>query len=162
MCVLHSENNLQGFAPEQLEMLKHGPVPTPTTDTVEYWESAAKHILKLPFCESCQRYFFYPRATCRYCHSANLAWREVSGKGKLLSYVINHLPFPEFQSDEPQVIAIVELDEGVNLLSQVITDSPTPEALQLGAPLEVVFVERDGTTLPFFRLEGSKEAQQYA
>lgn len=159
---MYSENNSQGITPGQLAVLAHGPVPTPTTDTAEYWEAAANHKLKLPFCETCEQYFFYPRSRCRYCHSQQVTWRKVSGKGKLLSFVINYLPFPEFQSSEPQVIAIVELDEGVNLLSQIITDTPTPEALQLGAPLEVVFVERDGTTLPFFRLEGSKEAQQYA
>lgn len=68
------------------------------------------------------------------------------------------MPFPEFQTSEPQVIAIVGLDEGVNLLSQIITDTPTPDALELGAPLEVVFVEREEFTLPFFRLAAKKEA----
>lgn len=155
---MHSKNNLQGITPEQLDVLSHGSVPLPTTDTAAYWEAAAKHELKLPYCLTCNRYFFYPRSTCRYCHSADVTWREASGNGTLVSYVINHMPFPEFQTSEPQVIAIVGLDEGVNLLSQIITDTPTPEALELGAPLEVVFVEREEFTLPFFRLAAKKEA----
>lgn len=159
---MQSERYQRELTPAQLEVLSHGPVPQPTTDTEEYWKAAAEHQLKLPYCESCNRYFFYPRSRCRYCHSADVVWRQVSGHGKLLSYVINYLPFAEFESKEPQVIAIVELEEGANVLSQIVTDSPTPETLPLGAPLEVVFVEREGMTLPFFHLAESKESQQHA
>lgn len=137
-------------SPELADVLKHGPVPIPTSDTAPFWEAAAKQQLRLPYCNNCARHFFYPRSHCRYCHSDNVDWRKVSGKGRLLSYVINHKPFPEFQSAQPQVIAIVALDEGVNILSQVVTDQPTPEALPLGMPLEVVFLQRQGVSLPYF------------
>ena len=104
----------------------------------------------MPFCLACLRHFFYPRSHCRYCQSDNVEWRHVSGRGTLESYVINYLPFPEFETKLPQVVAIVALEEGVNFLSQIIIDSPSSQDLVLGMPLEVVFVARGEITLPFF------------
>lgn len=140
----------QSISADQARALATGPVPRPTSDTEPFWAATAKHELHLPHCENCGRFFFYPRPRCRYCHSADIGWRQVSGRGRLASYVINYLPFAEFESADPQVVAIVELEEGVNLASQIVIADPTPEALTLDMPLEVVFVERGEITIPFF------------
>lgn len=152
----------RSIAAEQDQRLSRGPVPRPTSDTEPFWSAASRHELHLPFCQACGRYFFYPRSRCRYCRSADVTWREVSGKGRLASYVINHLPLPEFETSEPQVVAIVALDEGVNLPSQIVIDDPTPDALMLDMPLEVVFVERGAITLPFFVPAARQEAGENA
>lgn len=136
----------QNFA----ELLAHGPVPQVTTETKPFWDATAQHELNMPFCNDCARFFFYPRSHCRYCDSENIEWKRVSGRGRLISYVINHKPFPEFQTNDVQVIAIVELDEGVNLLTQLLLDDPSPAKLPLGLPLQVHFIERGGVNLPFF------------
>ena len=147
---------------EQAELLAHGPVPRPTSDTREFWSATARHELHMPFCETCSRYFFYPRSHCRYCQSDRVVWRRVTGKGTLASYVINHLPFPEFETKQPQVIAVIELDEGVNFLSQIIADDPKPEQFTLGMALEVVFIERGEITLPFFIPSAREEVTENA
>jgi len=70
--------------------------------------------------------------------------------GSLLSYVINHRPHPSF--DGPYAIAVVRLDEGPTLMSNIVDCPQTPEALVLDMPLEVVFEEQSETiTLPLFR-----------
>lgn len=147
---------------EQAEILASGPVPRPTSDTREFWSATARRELHLPYCESCSRYFFYPRSHCRYCQSDRVVWRRVSGRGTLASYVINHLPFAEFETKQPQVIAIVELEEGVNLLSQIVAEDPKPEHFTLGMPLDVVFIERGEITLPFFIPSAREEVSEHA
>ncbi len=73
-----------------------------------------------------------------------------SGQGSLYSYVISHLPVPGFEP--PYVIAVVELDEGPRLLTNIVGGPADPDQLPLDAAVEVVFDSIDGTTLPFFRI----------
>jgi len=56
--------------------------------------------------------YFYPRSFCPVCQSADVEWTDVSGRGRLVSYVINHRPLPPADLGVPQVIALVELEEG--------------------------------------------------
>jgi len=79
-----------------------------------------------------------------------------SGRGKLSSYVINHRPHPAWS--EPYSIALVELDEGPRMMSNVVGCPQTPEVLVLDMPLEVCF-ERltDEITLPLFRPAGGAQ-----
>nr|MCS5605909.1 OB-fold domain-containing protein [Alphaproteobacteria bacterium] len=73
-----------------------------------------------------------------------------SGKGSLYSYVINHLTSPGFTS--PFAIAVVELEEGPRLMSNIVECEQTPEALKLDMPLEVTFEKlNDDITLPQFK-----------
>ncbi len=159
---MNSPGSGPSISEERAAALAHGPVPVPTSETREFWAATAQHELHMPYCQECERFFFYPRATCRYCHSEDVTWKQVSGRGTLLSYVINHLPFPEFGSKDPQVIAIIALEEGVNFLSQIVTDDPRPEAFTLGMPLTVTFIERGEITLPFFIASESEGAHDHA
>lgn len=159
---MSTRNEAQTLTESQARAFEHGAVPTPTSETKEFWEATARHELVMPFCLDCERFFFYPRSHCRYCDSDRVEWRKVSGRGTLLSYVINQLPFPEFETKDPQVIVIVELEEGVNLLSQIVMDDPTPEKLELGMPLTFVFAERDGITLPLVVAADSEGASTSA
>lgn len=73
-----------------------------------------------------------------------------SGRAKLYSYVIHHRPVPGFTP--PYAIAVVELDEGPRMMSNIIECPQTPEALILDMALEVVFRPIDGEiSLPLFR-----------
>lgn len=155
MSSLTLENSISA---ERADSLRHGAVPLPTSDTAPFWEATDKHELHIPYCNECSRYYFYPRSHCRHCDSTDVEWRQASGNGKLVSYVINRKPFPEFKNSDPQVIVIVELDEGVNLLSQIASEQNTPEQLPLGMRLRVVFLEREGVTLPFFVPSSNQES----
>jgi uncharacterized OB-fold protein len=95
--------------------------------------------------------FFPPRPFCPSCASRKVSIFKASGKGTLYSYVINHRPAaPGFTP--PYAIAVVELDEGPRMMSNIIDCPQTPEALELDMKLEVAFEKLDDKiTLPLFR-----------
>ena len=74
-----------------------------------------------------------------------------SGRAKLHSYVINHRPAPGFEAEAPYAIAIVELEEGPRMMTNIVGVPNTPEDLVLDMDLEVVFEEQGGVCLPKFR-----------
>ncbi len=126
------------------------PLPQPTPETQHFWDGTKAGELRLQRCDDCNHVYFPPRPFCPACSSRSVSVFKASGKGKLLSYNINHRPHPAW--DEPYSIAIVELDEGPRMLSNIINCPQTPEALQLDMPLEVVFQqESDEITLPLFQ-----------
>lgn len=128
-------------------------LPVPTPDTVPFWEATKRHELQLQHCNDCNRFYFYPRMYCRYCMSGDVEWRTVSGRGKLHTYIINHRPAPGRDPEKPYVIAIVELDEGPRMMTNIVMDDPTPDKLPVDAPVEVVWDDAsDDVTLPLFRL----------
>ena len=88
------------------------PIPIPTPESDFFWSKVAQHELWIQRCIDCSKPFFYPRMVCPLCLSQNIEWFEVSGRGSLYSYMINHRPAPGFEDDAPYAIAIVELEEG--------------------------------------------------
>jgi uncharacterized OB-fold protein len=125
-----------------------GPTPLPTPDTAPYWEGAAAGELRIQQCTSCTRYYFYPRPFCPHCGSAEVEWRVTSGRASLVSYVINHRPVPP--SDEPLVIALVQLEEGPRMMTNVVGVEPDPANLPLDLPLRVTFEQRGEYAIPVF------------
>jgi uncharacterized OB-fold protein len=135
-----------------------GPVPIPTPDTLPYWEAAARNELHLPHCDDCDRFFFYPRSSCPYCGHTAISWHRVSGEATIASFVINYRPLPAFESNDPQVIALVELKEGPRMLSNIVGVDPDPEKIVLGARVSVDFVDRGDWKLPVFVYEKEQAA----
>ncbi len=115
------------------------PLPKPTPDTQPFWDAVKRHQLSLPKCKACGQLHYFPRPFCPHCFSWDLEWVRCSGKGKLYSYVINHRPAPGFEEEAPYVIAVVELDEGPRMLSNLVDIEPTPEAVQVDMPVEILF-----------------------
>ncbi len=77
----------------------------------------------------------------------------MSGRGTLHTYVINHRAAPGFEA--PYAIAVVELDEGPRMMSNIVGVDQTPEALVLDMALEVTFEERGDVFVPLFRPAGA-------
>jgi uncharacterized OB-fold protein len=125
-----------------------GSTPLPTPDTAPYWEGAAAGELRIQQCTSCTEYYFYPRPFCPRCGSAEVVWRVTSGRATLVSYVINHRTVPP--SDEPLVIALVQLEEGPQMMSNIVGVEPLPENLPLDLPLHVTFEQRGEYAIPMF------------
>ncbi len=123
--------------------------PAPTPDTLPYWEGAREGRLRIQRCKDCGRHYFYPRSFCRYCTSANVEWVDASGGALLLSYVINARPLPGAEAISP-VIALVRLDEGPTMLTNIVGVEPKPEKLRLDMPLSVTFEQRGQATVPVF------------
>jgi len=124
--------------------------PVPTPETASYWEGARLGELRIQFCRSCGKYYFYPRSRCRYCLSSDVVWSVVSGRARLISYVINLRPVPGLEGVSP-VIALVQLDEGPRLMTNIVGVDPSPTNLPLDLRLTVLFVEHSGVVLPVFQ-----------
>jgi uncharacterized protein len=126
-------------------------IPKPSPETAPYWEAASRGELCIQRCAACRDYYFYPRPSCPHCGSLDVEWVRVSGKGRLHSYLINHVPGPGFEDRGPYAIAIVELEEGPRLMSNIVGVENTPEALVLDMELEVDFEHIGDVAIPVFK-----------
>jgi uncharacterized protein len=114
------------------------PIPVPTPETRPYWEGCKEHELRIQKCAECGQYQFYPRIYCTKCFGDKIEWVKTSGKGKVLSYTTVYRPVsPAFAKDVPYVVALVTLDEGPNLLTNIIGCSP--DSVKFGMPVKVKF-----------------------
>ena len=127
------------------------PLPEPSTTTMPFWEACKAQRLLLQQCRVCGQIQFYPRSLCTACMSDHLEWRAADGTGTVYSYsTVYRALVPGFEDDVPYVVAMIELDEGVRLLSQVIYCEP--EEVFIGLRVSVIFEEaREGVVLPKFR-----------
>ena len=127
------------------------PKPRPAPESLPYWQAAQEHRLALPKCEDCGQFWFPPSATCPHCLSTNFAFQTVSGRGKVFSFVTFHRVYrPAFAQDVPYVVALVELEEGPRLLTNILGISH--EEVRCEMPVEVVFDDYDeDVAVPKFR-----------
>jgi hypothetical protein len=129
-----------------------GPLPVPTPETRPFWEGARRHELHVQRCRTCTQHFFFPRGACPHCLSADLEWRRVSGRGTLHTFTVVHRGARGFPLPAPYILAVVELEEGPRLMTNLVGVEPDPERLDLGMPVEVVFEDvTPEVTLPRFR-----------
>ena len=134
------------------EEIYRKPVPVATPESDFFWDKTRKHELWIQKCVECDKAFIYPRMVCPDCLSENLEWFKTSGKGFLYTYMINHRPPPGFEDEAPYAIAIVQLDAGPRMMSNIVGIENTPENLLLDMPLEVVFEAIvDDMSLPKWR-----------
>ncbi len=130
-------------------------MPKPTPETAPYWEALRRHELRVQRCDDCGEAFFYPRNVCPACLSDRLTWVPASGRGRLHSFTIVHAGIATPPLPLPYVVAIVELDEGPRLMSNLVGVDPDPEALSCDMPVEIEFADvTDEVTLPRFRPVG--------
>lgn len=126
------------------------PVPKPTPETQPFWDGTAAGELRIQHCRACRRHYFYPRHRCPHCGSGDVEWVTASGRATLYSYVINHRPGRGFEDDGPYAIAIVELEEGVRMMTNIVGTEITPENLLLDIPLHATFEDRGDVRVPLF------------
>ena len=128
------------------------PLPQPTALSKPHWDGCREGVLRVQQCGDCGAYVFVPKPVCGGCLGDRLEWVESSGRGTLYSYTVVHRPQqPAFEV--PYVVAIVELEEGWHMLSNLV--EVAPEDVTVGMALEVVFVPKsDEITLPCFRPAG--------
>lgn len=124
--------------------------PRPTPETQLFWDGCAAGELRIPRCRSCGRHFFYPRPDCPHCGSSDTEWVTSDGTATLYSYVISHRPAPGFAAEVPYVIAVVQLPEGVRMMTNIVGVDPDPDQLPLDLPLRVVFEKRGDVSVPLF------------
>jgi uncharacterized protein len=116
------------------------PLPRPLSPEVTrpFWEAATRHELVMPRCTICDHLFFYPRSECPRCLSNHLEWVRVSGRGRLHTYTVVYQPAnAAFRDDTPYIYAVVQLDEGPRMVSNVLQCEI--DAVRVDMPLEAIF-----------------------
>ena len=128
------------------------PLPRPYQDTETYWAAARDHRFVIQHCKSCGKHQFYPRGVCSHCLSSDLEWHEASGKGTVYSFSVHHrAPHPGFADEIPFVLAIVELEEGPRMMTNIVECNP--DSVKIGMAVEVTFEDvTEEVTLPKFKL----------
>lgn len=116
------------------------PLPRPpnTELTRPYWDAAKRHELMIPRCKMCDHFFFYPRSECPSCFSTEIEWTKVSGEARLHTFTIVRQPAnPAFLEEVPYVYALVQLNEGPRMISNVVECDI--DDVRVDMPLTVVF-----------------------
>lgn len=127
------------------------PLPQPAKWSKPFWEGARQHRLLLRKCNVCGKIDHPPYMFCSNCMSEDHHWIEASGKGKLYTFTstVFAAPLP-FLADLPYIVAMVDLEEGARMLSNIVESEPGE--LEIGMEVEVVFEDvTENTSLPKFR-----------
>ncbi len=128
------------------------PLPIVDPDTAPYWDAAREHRLLIKRCADCGRCHFYPRELCPHCHSDAVAWHEARGTGSIYSFTIARRGAgPAFQADAPYVVAVVQLDEGPRMMTNIV--GCPPDDVRIGQRVTVAYEDvTPEISLPKFRL----------
>lgn len=135
-------------------MPKQSPVPNELDKP--FWDACNEDRLVIQNCKSCDRMQHPPKQACGKCNSGdNLEWREMSGRGKISTYIVVHdTPVTVLQEDQPFNVAVVKLedDPGITLLSH-LPGTPVDE-VPIGASVQVEFETTPvtGQKVPEFRV----------
>jgi hypothetical protein len=126
------------------------PLPEPSIETEKFWSAVQERRLVMPKCEACGTVNFPPRVACEACTKADFTWTEMSGRGKVYSYTVYHRVYhPAFKEKVPYVVAVVELEEGPRIISNIV-GVPLAE-VTCDMPVAVMYDEvRDGYLIPKF------------
>lgn len=126
--------------------------PRPTAVSEPYWQGCANGELRLQHCSGCLSYQFYPRIVCAACGATDLAWRQASGKGCIASFTVVRRGVSAAY-EAPYVIALIDLEERVRLMSQIVVSDPGDDRLRVGAAVSVTFEKwSSDVTVPVFEL----------
>jgi uncharacterized OB-fold protein len=129
------------------------PLPDPSDLTRPFWDACRRHELSIQRCRSCGALLHYPKVICPHDQGTEFDWAPMSGRGTVHSYVGAYRAFhPAFQDDLPYTIAIVELEEGPRMMTNIVAP---PDSVSIGMKVEVLFEDvTDTIALPKFRPAG--------
>ena len=135
------------------------PLPRVNETTRPYWDGARAGRLLLQRCRSCAACIHYPRAWCPRCWKTDLEWVESCGRGRVVTFTVVHqAPFESYAAVAPYVLAVVRLDEGPQMMTNVVGIAPADVTIDLA--VEVVFEERaGGFRVPLFRPIGTSDRE---
>jgi uncharacterized OB-fold protein/acyl dehydratase len=140
--------------PEPVRARPRRPRPALTQDNAFFFEGARQGKLLIQRCAVCRRLRHPPRPMCPYCRSLEWDTLASAGRGTVYSYVVNHHP-QVGAFDYPLPVALVELEEGTRLVSNLVAVEVAD--VRVGMPVEVEFVAFDEElTLPVFRPAGGR------
>ena len=127
------------------------PLPTVSGETKFFWDACGRGELLIQKCDSCGEYQFYPRAFCANCWTTDIKAVRASGKGTVWTYTVTQQNRTAgFVDDVPYVLALVELEEGVRMFTNIVECSPND--VTIGMPVEVTFTRATNEiSIPYFK-----------
>ena len=127
-------------------------VPQPDELTQPFWDASAEGRLVIQRCQNCKFWAHPPRIICNKCHTFDMKWEPVSGKGKIYSWEVMHMQsITGFEDRVPYTTLLIELDEQPMLLL-LSYQAGTDDTLKIGQPVEVFFENVGKFALPQFRV----------
>lgn len=137
---------------DAIEIAYDKPLPVPDEHSAPFFAATLRGELLLQRCGTCGRWMWPVRPRCIDCLGADVAWTPASGFGTVYTFTIIHQIFhPGFAAAVPYNVAMIDLDEGVRMISHV-ADVANDE-LRIGQPVEVFFEPVSAElALPKFRL----------
>ena len=128
-------------------------IPAPDRDVLNtpYWDSLAQGALSFQRCSACGHAWLPARSECPSCLGDQWAWEKAGGGAKLISWVVYHTAFhPAFAKRLPYNVAVVELDEGPRLISNLVGIAD-PKTFKIDQRLRLVIEDEHGTAVPRFK-----------
>ena len=128
------------------------PLPEISDENREFWEGAKRGKLRMQKCGACGHIRFPISHVCPKCLAKEFAWTDLSGRGEVFSYVVFHQLYNKaFEKDIPYNVALVQLEEGPRMYSNVV--GVDNDAVKVGEKVEAVFDPvTPEVTIPRFRL----------
>ena len=136
-------------------MFNTRPLPKVSSWSLPFWKAAAERKLVIQHCKDCKKKIMYPRRFCPNCLSSKVEFIPAKGTGEIYTLTKQVLGAPTgFDSNLPYVIAVIRLDEGVQMMTNIIGEGK--DSAKIGDRVLVDFIPIDGSdiVLPMFRLEG--------
>ena len=125
-------------------------LPPESPSGAGFWEATRHQRLDLQWCVACEQAIHFPREACPRCLGTDLVYRPASGLGHV--YAISVMPkpgHPGMAGRTPYAVALVDLDEGVRMLTNIVTE--TPDEIAVGTRVVVAWEPlADGRHLPVF------------
>jgi uncharacterized OB-fold protein len=124
--------------------------PPVTEEAAAFWSATERRELVLPWCTSCEKAFWYPRPVCPRCLRPDVEWRPASGRGEVYAVSVMHRAArPGMNGRVPYAVALVDLDEGVRILTNVV--DVDADDVRVGMEVAVTWEPMsDGRNLPVF------------
>ena len=127
------------------------PLPKVNGDSLGFWTGCKEHELRFQKCRACGHVRWPASMICPKCTSQETQWIVAKGKGKVYTFVVYHVAYhPAFEKDIPYVVAVVELEEGPRLLTNIVGCRPDEVACEM--PVEVIWEDiTEEFSLPKFK-----------
>ena len=127
-------------------------IPAPERDALNtpYWDGLAQGALPFQRCSTCGHAWLPARGECPACLGDQWQWEKTGGGAKLISWVVYHTAFhPAFAKRLPYNVAIIELDEGPRLISNLVGTADA-KTFKIDQRLRLVIEDEGGTAVPRF------------
>jgi uncharacterized OB-fold protein len=126
------------------------PLPEITAESKPFWDACARHEFLVQRCAACGTVQHYPRGVCAACWSDTLRWKPSAGRGSVYTFTVTHRTQARgFRDELPYVLAWIELEDGVQVMSNIV--GVDPAKITIGMAVKVIFDDvKDGLSIPKF------------